>query len=258
MSGFHRGGTEFVRPAEALRDLLPKGFLFEPDWPWLNAIRFGAETEKRVQQLRRTQEMAKELGFRDESALSDGRRFSELAPDIRQRVLSEYEESVDLPTREPGNRERRAESIREKARKAPTRETERRPRTVSVNRDAVKREQTDPYLRDLYTNADGITICQVCKDKLPFKLADGSYFFESVEFLPDLESYHYQNYLALCPNHAAMFMHANGSKEQMRDRLLDLDGSELDLTLADQPVTVYFTESHLADLKVVVEVEIEK
>ena len=250
-----QGSNELVRPADALRDLLPEGFPFDPGWPWLSAIRFGAETEKRAEQFRRTREIAKELGFRDEAALADGRRFAELAADTRRRILSEYEESVDLPTREPGNRERRADTVREKARNAPERTTEKRQRAVSVNRDAVKREQTAPYLRDLYTNAEGITICQACKDRLPFKLSDGSYFFEAVEFLPDLERHHYQNYLVLCPNHAAMFMHANGSKDDMRDRFLGLHGSELDLTLADRRVTIYFTESHIADLRVVVEVE---
>ena len=250
-----QGGNEFVRPAAALRDLLPDGFVFDPGWPWLKAIGFGDETQRCAEELRRTHEMATELGFRDEAALADGRRFAELTPDTRRRILSEHEEPVDLPSREPGNRERRAETVREKARKAPERITEKRPRTVSVNRDPVKGEQTEPYLRDLYTNADGVTICQVCKDRLPFKLTDGRYFFELVEFLPDLERHHYQNYLALCPNHAAMFMHANGSEDDLRDRFLDLDGSELELTLAEQSVTVYFTEPHVADLRVVVEVE---
>ena len=54
-------------------------------------------------------------------------------------------------------------------------------------------------------------ICQVCQERLPFKLDDGSYYFEKVEFLPELQNRHYQNYLALCPNHAAMYQHANGS-----------------------------------------------
>ena len=245
----------FVRPAEALRDLLPDGFPFDPGWAWLAAIRFGAETEKRAEQLRRTQEIAAQLGFRDEAALADGMRFAELASDIRQRILAEHAEPVDLPTREPGNRDRRAEAVREEARKAPERTSEKRERSVSVNRDPIKREQTDPYLRDLYTNADGVTICQACKDRLPFRLADGSYYFEAVEFLPQLERHHHQNYLALCPNHAAMFMHANASKDEMTDRFLALDGSELELTLADQLVTVYFTDTHIEDLRVVIEVD---
>ena len=126
---------------------------------------------------------------------------------------------------------------------------------MSVSRDTTKREKTDPYLQDQYTNADGVTICQACKDRLPFRLADGSYYFEAVEYLPDLKKHHHQNYLALCPNHAAMFMHANASKDEMKDRFLALGSSELELTLADQPVAVYFTDTHLADLRVVIEVD---
>ena len=245
----------FVRPAEALRELLPNGFPFDPGWAWLAAIRFGAETEKRAEQLRRTQEIATELGFPDEAALADGMRFAALAPDTRQRILAEHAEPVDLPTREPGNRDRRAEAVREEARKAPGRTSEKRERSVSVTRDPIKREKTDPYLRDQYTNADGVTICQACKDRLPFRLADGNYYFEAVEFLPDLEKRHHQNYLALCPNHAAMFIHANASKDKMTDRFLALDGSELDLTFADQLVTIYFTGTHIADLRVVIQVD---
>ena len=245
----------FVRPAEALRDLLPDGFPFDPGWPWLAAIRFGVETEKRAEQLRRTQEIAVELGFPDEAALADARRFAGLAPDTRQRILAEHEERVDLPTREPGNRDRRAESVREEAGKAPERKSEKRERSVSVNRDANKRGKTDPYLRDMYTNADGVTICQICRDRLPFRLADGNYYFEAVEFLPVLEKHHHQNYLALCPNHAAMFMHANASKDEMKDMFLALDGSELELTLADMAVTLYFTDTHIADLRIVIEVD---
>ncbi len=118
-----------------------------------------------------------------------------------------------------------------------------------------KRERTDPYLRNLYTNRDRETICQACQDRLPFKLADGSYYFEAVEFLPELEKHHYQNYLALCPNHAAMFRHANASKKQLKELFLSLDGNELGITLADHLVTVYFTNTHIADLNVVIGVD---
>ena len=65
--------SEFVRPAEALRDLLPDGFPFDAGWPWIKAIRFGEENVKRAEERRRNQEMADELGFRDEAALADGR-----------------------------------------------------------------------------------------------------------------------------------------------------------------------------------------
>ncbi len=248
-------GKEFVRPPEALRDLLPDGFPFDSGWPWLDAIQFGAETEKRAEQLRRTREIAEELGFPDENALTDGRRFAELPPETRQRILAEHEEPVDLPRTEPRNKERRAKAVREEAGNAPRRTTERRPRAVSVNRDAIKREKSSPYLRDQYTNDDGVTICQACMDALPFKLADGSYYLEAVEFLSDLERHYHQNYLALCPNHAAMFMYANASRSEMKDRFLALEGSELELTLADRAVTLYFTDTHIQDLNIVIEVD---
>jgi len=76
-----------------------------------------------------------------------------------------------------------------------------------------------------------------------------------VEFLPGMEKRHHQNYLALCPNHAAMYMHANPSRDEMRDRFLALDGSEMELSLADRSVTIYFTDTHIADIRVLVEVE---
>ena len=247
--------NKFVRPSEALRDLLPEGFPFDEGWLWLNAIQFGAETKKRAEQLQNTRKIATELGFRDETSLTDGRRFAELPPDTRRKILAEHEEPVALPRTKPSNKERRARAIREQAGKAPRRTFERRSRTVSVNRDTSKREQSIPYLRHQYTNNNGVTICQVCKDALPFRLANGSYYLEAVEFLSELERHYHQNYLALCPNHAAMFLHANASKDEMKDRFLTLEGSDLELTFADRQVTVYFTDTHIEDLRVVIEVD---
>ena len=247
--------NEFVRPSEALRDLLPDGFPFDPGWLWLNAIQFGAETEERAEQLRKTREIAEELGFSDETALTDGRRFAQLPLETRQRILAEHAEPVGLPRAKPGNRERRATAVREEARKATQRTSQKRQRTVSDNRDAIKREKSIPYLLDQYTNVDDVTICQACKDALPFRLANGRYYLEAVEFLSELKRHHHQNYLSLCPNHAAMFMHANASEDQMKDNFLALDGNELELTLADKPITVYFTDTHIEDLRVVIEVD---
>ena len=98
-------------------------------------------------------------------------------------------------------------------------------------------------------------ICQVCKGPLPFKLDDGSDYFEKVEFLKDLRKRHYQNYLALCPNHAAMFQHANGSEELIREMFSEIAGNELEVVLAQQDATIYFTKTHIADLRSVLEAE---
>ena len=255
LSWLPQGGGNFVPPAEASQDLLPEGFPFDFGSRWIKEIGFGEESAKRVEERRRTREIAIELGFDDAVALDDAKRFAELAPDTRRRILEEHESTADLPNHKPGDPKRRTETVREQARDAPERTTEERTRTVSVNREAVKKEKTVPYLRGLYTNADGVTICQVCKGTLPFKLADGTFYFESVEFLPELEKHHHQNYLALCPNHAAMYMHANGSKETMKDTFLGLDGNECEVLLAEETTTLYFNNAHILDLKAVIETE---
>ena len=248
-----RGGT-FVRPAAALQDLLPNDFLFASGSPWIEAIGFGQESAKRTEERRKRQETAKELGFDDEEALDDAMKFAELSPETRRRILDEHKRPVDLPEDQPADPKRRAKFVREQARDAPERTKKKRQRSVSVNRDEVK-EEARTYLRDLYTNSDGVTICQICKGALPFRLPDGEYYFEAVEFLPELKKHHRQNYLALCPNHAAMYMHANDSGETMEELFLDLEGDELGMTLAGEKTTVYFTGTHRVDIEAVIESE---
>ena len=243
--------NQFVRPAEASWNLLPDGFLYERGLPWLSAIQFGAKTELD----KPTQAVRKALGFNDEAALADAQKFARLPKSIRRKLLEENLESADLPQRKPSNPSEREQKTREEAQIAPERITEIRPTSISVNRDQIKRESTAPYLRDQYTNDYGVTICQVCQDSLPFKLSDGKYFFEAVEFFRNLKKHYYQNYLALCPNHAAMFKYANGSEKEMKDRFKALDDKGMKLILAGKSASLYFTKIHAKDLKGIIDVD---
>jgi len=98
-------------------------------------------------------------------------------------------------------------------------------------------------------------ICQACKAPVPFKLDDDSPYFEKVEFLPELTKRYYQNYIALCPNHAAMFQHANGSTGLLEAMFVALIGNEVEIVLAQKDTSVYFTKTHIADLKEVIKVD---
>ncbi len=161
-----------------------------------------------------------------------------------------------LPDRELVNPDRRAKQSREQALEAPNKKSEIRARSVSVGREDVK-VQASAYLRKHYRNADGDMTCQICKGPLPFKLDDGSDFFETVEFAPGFKKRHHQNYLALCPNHSAMFRHANGSRELIREMVDALDGNELNVVLAQQDMTIYLSATHLIDIKSVLDAEDE-
>ena len=61
--------------------------------------------------------------------------------------------------------------------------------------------------------------------------------------------------IALCPNHAAMFQYANGSTDTLENMFVTLIGNELELVLAQENATIYFTKTHIADLKEVIRVD---
>ena len=247
-------GGVFVTPARASRDLLPEGFAFDSSWPWLKTLRFGVDEVTRVGNERLLRGLANSLGFDGKEGLQRARRFASLSPDQQERILTDCERTAPLPSRDPANKERRRERVSEGAQNAAERITEERRRSVVIDRDGVK-EEAGEYLRDQYTNDDGDVICQICKKAMPFKLDDGSDYFERVEFIRNLKRRHHQNYLALCPTHSAMFLYANGSRDSLMLDFSAMSGRELPVTLARAEVTIYFTGTHIADLRVVIESE---
>ena len=251
-----QGAGLFVCPADASRELLPEGFPFDPGYAWLKAIQFGAAVMRASEQDRHKDAAAKSLGFSDAGAAERARRFTELPLSEQEKILDALErrERAAIPDREPANPRRHAENVRAGALVAPDKQSEIRSRSVSLGIDDVK-EKAKEYLRQHYRNADGEMTCQICKGPLPFKLDDGSEYFETVEFLPEFRKRHHQNYLALCPNHSAMYQYANGSKEGTRAALEELTSNELAVVLAQQDTTIYFSKTHILDLKAVSEAE---
>jgi hypothetical protein len=263
-----QSGGEFRRPSMASRALLPDGFSFDAGDEWLKVVCFGEEEDLRLEEEARHSlenqeklQAAKDLGFQDTDTFERAKRFANMPPEEQERVLAQFDalarRQTELPEHAPSNPELRAERVTQQADEAPERTTEKRERSVSLGLGNVKSD-AEQYLRNLYTNSNGETICQICRAPLPFKLDGGEYYFEAVEFLSGkdgksgLRRRHYQNYLALCPNHGAMFRYANGTAELMKAMFSDLNGSELEIVLAQEDATVYFTKTHIADLLAVI------
>ena len=251
-------GVQFVCPADALRELLPEGFPFDPGYRWLKLLQFGETASRQSAQMLQKDEAAKRLGFANAAAAERARRFNELPEWEQEKILAAYENSrkAAVPDRDLNNPKRRAEIVREQAKKAPDKQSEIRERSVSIGIDEVK-EKANTYLRERYRNEDGEMTCQICKGPLPFKLDDGREFFETVEFLPGLLKRHFQNYLALCPNHSAMYQYTNGSRENIRNIVASLTGNELEVILAQRDITIYLSDIHLMDLRAVLAAEAE-
>jgi hypothetical protein len=251
-----QGNGTFVRPAAASRELLPEGFPFDSGNKGLSAIEFGFDVYRRTAEEDRKDSIAKKAGFADAAELERARRFAALPVDEQEKFFAERENTAKaaVPDRDLASPERRARNVAEQAEKDPDKESEMRSRSVSIGREEMKAE-ADQYLRKHYRNADGEMTCQICKGPLPFKLEDGTEFFEAVEFLPDLRKRHFQNYLALCPNHSAMYRHANGSRETICEMVRNLTGNELEVTLGQQDRTIYLSKHHVIDIKAVLAAE---
>jgi hypothetical protein len=253
-----QGDGKFVRPAEGERRLLPEGFPFNADADWIKRVQFGEGNQQRAEQSKKTEAEARDMGFRDLESFERAKQFGELPQGEQERILREVQsrQNLELPEHESRNPERRAEQVGIQAAEAPERTTEQRTRSVSLGRERVKQE-AEQYLREQYTNGDGEMFCQVCwgRPPLPFKLNDGNYYFEKVEFLVELKTRHYQNYLSLCPNHGAMFQYANGSRDELTAKFVGMYSQRLEVVLAQTDVTIYFTKTHIDDLKKVIEVD---
>ena len=108
----------------------------------------------------------------------------------------------------------------------------------------------------MYTNPEGVLVCQSCKLGMPFKLPGGDYYFETVECVGELSLEHLENFLALCPICSAKDRFAcKESNDAICDRVMSSKSLEISLTLAGEASTIRFVEVHLEDLRTVLELE---
>jgi len=178
------------------------------------------------------------------------KKYPDLLEELKKR------ETVMFPTRSVTNRERRQKKVKEQIFESPKKEFEERQRSVRINRDAI-----DPslWLREQYTNDDGQMVCQICKKEMPFKKLDGEYYFEAVEMFSKeiLPREHEAQFLALCPLCAAMYKELVKKNDVamagFRKALLNMDSLEFPLRLGDLETTIQFVETHLCDIKTILE-----
>ena len=264
-------GLLFVKPHEARAERLPEGFAFDPGWAWVKATEFGRGRRKQPrpepgqEEGARERAMAKDLGFSSLEAAKAGRWFAKL-PQEERKAIKEWHESRNRPSPRfdpPRNPGRRRDRAKQEAKEAPSRKSEPRERSIVVGEPALK-EEARTKLLEIYEEHAHVSLCQVtgCEDR-SFKLRGGTWYFEAVRFL-GLQKMIADDYVALCPRHAAMYMHANesdGLKQQFAQTRVVAnhgEGITIPVVLAGETVRILLAPKHAIDLGAALSVDGER
>jgi hypothetical protein len=170
--------------------------------------------------------------------------------------VSARKERPTFPIRPVANPERRQERLGEQLTDAPNKEYEKRERSVRTTNGAI-----DPttWLRNQYTNEADQMVCQICKEEMPFRKRDGAHYFEKKEALSKkyLPKEHEAQYLALCPLCAAKYDEFVKTDDEvmaeLREEIASAEDWEIPISLGDEQTSIRFVETHLHDLKVIMD-----
>ena len=246
------------RPCAITVPELGAGLSITGNEAWLHAIGFAADHRRRSEQHQTRRRAAQLMGLPEE--LAD--QLATLPPDalkafgseMLRRVASGAFTAPEFPERESSNPERRAARMAERTRAAPSKSYEVHDRSVRIS-DKEARRQARPYLTDLYTNSADEMICQACHQEMPFRLGDGSPYFEAPELLADASSELVENHLALCPTCSAKWRFARTTTDaELLEKLRDAKAPEMNVSLAGEETVLRFVQVHFDDLRTIAEI----
>jgi hypothetical protein len=161
-------------------------------------------------------------------------------------------EHPTFPNRPVPNPERRQERLGEQLSDAHDKDYEKRERSVRTTNGAI-----DPitWLRNQYTNETDQMVCQICKEEMPFRKRDGTYYFEKKEMLSRqfLPKEHEAQYLALCPLCAAKYKEFVKTDDdvmrRLKESILNAEDSEIPISLGEEETSIRFVDAHFQDIQ---------
>ena len=207
--------------------------------------------------LRARKMLVTEAGFAPEVADLLVQHREALTPQVINEIIAVYASKQvvgpEFPERPVANRERRVTGVRNRARKADPKTFDKRKRSVRVSAPEVSPKL---WLREMYTNAQSVTVCQICCNAMPFRIpSTGEYYFETVQVADNFAKEDHCLYLALCPLCAAKYtVLVKRDENRLTDFIWAIEqANSSDLAVSvdlDEGVySVRFVESHLLDLK---------
>lgn len=223
------------------------------DAPLLLRAGFGrkAATDEKIKAS--ADEVAQQLGFDSSDDLARLAGLRRKNPKRFEDLLGKMETEFELPEDASAAPEHRARRSAESAADAPSRRYELRVRSVPIQEPGHLSAARN-YLREFYTNSEGVMVCQVCLSAMPFKV-QGEYYFEAVRLVADAQRDLREIRIALCPTCAAMYRYARSTSDsELRDDLQTQDvgtrdSITVDVVLAGEERTIRLVGKHAIDLQ---------
>lgn len=240
-------------PREVSVEELPDDWQVPQPTSLIYKLDFGADAVRRRQKHEGATDFLREQGLPEDS-FDLLRQVEEAGLDLRA-ILREHAAMSRFPDGPSEDPVRRAAVAAADAVSAPEYSTSIRERSV-VDGQAQASAESRAYLRAQYTTSAGEMHCQACRKPLPFKIKDGSWYFEAVRLVKRLGQVHTANAIALCPLCAALYKYARGTKtEAIRDELnsttIDTGQGPVDIpvVLDGKRIKLGFTGQHAIDIK---------
>ena len=257
----------FVKPVDASVEMLPDGFPYDSGQKWLSAVEFGRSGQKRKEQRRTEQNIANKLGLSLEDVdivKQNKEEFEQFKEQIKRKAANKH--TIDNSS--SGNIERRRQKNIERLKKAPTKNTTKRVRSV---RAYSKSEYDGHALLDYYFNVEeDQPFCQLCCDTMPFVNQKEEVFVEYVDLLSKRWADHdgvqlpvmTDLKLVLCPVCSEIYQQYIHKDVEAQKRLFSylLEDHEDDFIICDREKrrdgkdnTLRFDQKHLDGIRVCLE-----
>ena len=201
------------------------------------------------------QNLVAKAGFSPEVAALLVNYKAVLTPEIIEKALASHgagpASQPPFPERPVPNKERRVGRVGERMKKANPKTYDKRRRSIRTSKPEIP---PDAWLREMYTNREGTTVCQMCCKAMPFKLPrTGEYYFEAVQIADNFPKEDHCLYLALCPLCAAKYkILVKRDEDYLKEFIWAIEEANEEVVSTEMDgtsCTVRFVESHLLDVK---------
>ena len=263
----------FLKPADAVTDLLPDGFVYKTGTEWLGAIEFGKvkhqreeqenlEKQRQSSEFQRQEEAAKVLDFESPEDALEARELLDLKREDPEGfdAWQERKKKPKFPDPKSQNPENRKDKVSQAHDDSPVKGYKICMRSVRVTEATAF---TRTWLKNQYTNEEDLMICQICKKEMPFRKRDGEYYFEAVEALSGdyFSKEHEAQFLALCPECAARYKEFikrdPTALKNLHHALKNSEDLEVRIQLGELETSIRFVGTHRLDMKTILQAQTE-